>query len=70
MKYSTLKFRTYNSKDREGFVLIFNLIPPEILLEDILFQLFYPLYPKIKAPEIYYFTESEQILTYNQLTAS
>lgn len=55
-KYFTLKFRNFCGKDREGFVLFANQKLPEIVLEDIAFQLFEPLYPHILCPEVYYFT--------------
>jgi len=46
-----LKFRTFSSKEKEGFI-IYTIGPeiPLIILEDILFQLFEPLFPQIMCP--------------------
>jgi hypothetical protein len=35
-----LKFRAFSSKESEGFIILKRGVLPEIILEDILFQLF------------------------------
>lgn len=40
---------------------------PEVLLEDVLFQLFEGLYSQVKCPEACYFTNGEEIISYDRL---
>ena len=60
-----LKFRTFSSNESEGFIILKQGPLPEIVLEDILFQLFEPLFPNIFCPEIYFFTSTDEILQTN-----
>ena len=40
---------------------------PELILEDILFQLFEHLFPEIHCPEIYYFSSTDELLKIDEL---
>jgi hypothetical protein len=66
-KYLILKFRNFCGQDREGFVLFSSEKLPELVLEDILFQLFEALYPNILCPEAYYFTDGDEMVNYENL---
>ena len=57
-----MKFRAFSSKDSEGFIILKKGALPEVALEDILFQLFEPLFPEIYCPEIYFFSSTDEIL--------
>jgi len=57
-----LKFRAFSSKEREGFILYKKGPLPELILEDILFQLFEPLFLNIYCPEVYFFSSTDEIL--------
>ena len=38
--WNILKFRSFVSSKKEGFVFVFDGIVPEVVFEDLLFQLF------------------------------
>lgn len=65
-----LKFRAFSSNESEGFIIIKKGPLPEIVLEDILFQLFEPLFPDIHCPEAYFFTSTDQILRIHELSST
>ena len=69
-KMEILKFRAFCSKPSEGFILIKQGELPELILEDILFQLFESLFPDIYCPEIYYFSSTDEILKADQLSTT
>ena len=62
-----LKFRSFSSKDRQGFIFFFEGEIEDIIFEDILFQLFLPLFPDILCPEIYYFSSTDQSLSFKEM---
>ena len=60
-----LKFRSFISKEEEGFVIVFDHHIPEIVLEDLLCQLFAPIFEGLPCPDIYYFSSTDEILSYS-----
>ena len=62
--YKILKFRSFISKEEEGFVIIFNCAIPEIVFEDTLCQLFAPLFEPLQCPDVFYFSSTDEILSY------
>ena len=62
-----LKFRSFTSKEEEGFVLVTNHLIPEIVLEDVLCQLFAPIFENMPCPDVYYFSSTDEILTYKDI---
>ena len=67
LQIKLLKFRSFTSKLEEGFVLAIDHIVPEIVLEDILCQLFAPIFENMSCPDIHYFSSTDEILTYKDL---
>ncbi len=63
----THKFRSFSSKDQEGFIIFSDGKIPAVIFEDILFQLFEPSFPDIMCPEVYYFSSTDDMLTYNKM---
>lgn len=63
-----LKFRAFSSKESEGFIILKRGDIPELVLEDILFQLFEPLFPEIYCPEVYFFSSTDEILRSGELS--
>lgn len=62
-----LKFRAFSSKESEGFIILKRGVLPEIILEDILFQLFEPLFTDVFCPEVYFFSSTDEILRAEEL---